>query len=217
MTAPTSPYTTSDMVSYMLTTMLSKGTFGAGSTPTDTVVDQFITWTAAQLDLQFQSAGYVLPLAVISGETWPTHQTTYLQLLNTMAAAAMAGGYSLKPAPAVSPGRQGGTGNVYGDMFNEELRKIYDPKTNQTTLRFRANYYAGSPAQVACTEPKGPTTDFLEGAFDPYREYLPNEIADRILEIQNSMKYLQLQWDYMYSLYDLDKGFGTGVYENTRV
>jgi hypothetical protein len=201
----------------MLTTMFSQGNIGANTTPDETRVTQFISWTAAQIDLQFQSAGYVLPLAIISGETWPAHQTTYLQLVNTMAAAAMAGGYSLKPAPATAPGRQGGTGNIYGDLFNAELRKIFDPQTGQTTLRFRANYYAGSPAQISVTEPKGPTTDFLEGRFDPMRQYTQEQMADRILEIQDSMAYLQLNWDYMYGLFDINKGLGEGQYEDIRI
>ena len=213
MTAPSPPYTNSDMVSYMLTTMLSSGSFGAATTPNLDRVDQFITWISAQVDMQFSAAGYVLPLAVISGETWPTHQTTYLQLVTTMGAAAMAGGYSLRPAPATAPGRQGGSGNVYGDLFNEELKKIWDPQTKSTTLNFRADYYVGSPAQIACTEPKGPTTDFLEGRFDPTRELGLFDVADRVLVIQDSMKDLNLTWDYMYGLYDIDKGFGTSINE----
>lgn len=215
MAVPVSPYTNSTMVSYMLTTMLSGAPIGASTTPKKTNTDQFITWISAQVDMQFSSAGYKLPLAAISGEDWPAHQTNYLQLITTMGAAAMAGGYSLRPAPAVGS-RQGGTGNAYGDLFNAELNRIFDPRTRTTTLNFRADYYAGSPAQIACTEPKGPTTDYLEGKFDPMRELDLFSVADRVLAIQQSMKDLNLSWDYMYGLYDIDKGLGSSIYELSR-
>lgn len=208
---PTPPYTTSAMVEYLLRTTLSGNPIGTSTTPDKSMVDQIITWVCAQIDLQFQSAGYVLPLDVVSGETWPTHQTTYLQLVATLGATAMAGGHALRPAPALGPGRQGGTGNSMQDLYNTELNKIYDPKTGRTTLNYRANYYAGTPAQEALTLPKGPTTDWMEGKYDPYRELCAYDVADRILLVQSYMSssYKNLQWDYVYSLFSLNKGLGT--------
>lgn len=208
---PTPPYTTSAMVEYLLRTTLSGAAIGASSVPDKPMVDQIINWVCAQIDLQFQSAGYVLPLDVVSGETWPTHQTTYLQLVATLGATAMAGGHALRPAPALGPGRQGGTGNSMQDLYNTELKKIYDPQTGRTTLNYRANYYTGTPAQVALTLPKGPTTDFMEGKFDLEREWDNHSVADRIMLVQSYMQstYQSLQWDYMYGLFSINKGLGT--------
>ena len=124
----------------------------------------------------------------------------------------MAGGTALQPAPQLGPSWRTGTAdNSMQGLYNAELKKIYDPMTRTTMLNWRADYYAGTPAQIACTEPKGPTTDFMEGKFDPAREYNLFAVADRVLLIQSYMEssYKGLVWDYMYGLFDIDKGLGT--------
>ena len=104
MAAPTSPYTTSILVASLMGTTLKLATdFSTSSTITRTQVDQFISWISSQIDLQFSMAGYTLPLAELSGETWPTSQTTWLQITATLVAVAMAGGYAQKPLPAIAP------------------------------------------------------------------------------------------------------------------
>lgn len=213
MSAPTSPYTTSSAVAYLLTTPLKTGAdFTPLTTPNKTAVDEIINWVSGQMDMQFGMAGYVLPFSIISGETWPSHQTQWLGMVATLGAAAMAGGHSLRPAPAVAPSRLGGTGNVFQDLYNAELQKIFDMNTGHTAIRFRAQYYASTPAENALVTPKGPTTDFMEGRFDPMR-YLPLfEMADRVLAIERTFTDRQISWDYLYSLFN--KGLGTGVYEN---
>lgn len=222
MAAPSPPFTTSEMVAYLLTVKLNKATnFSASTTPTLAAVNQFITWVSAQIEQRFGMAGYKVPLAEISGETWPTSQTTYLQLTATLGAAAMAGGHSQLPAPAMAPAQRGGSGNVLQDMFIAELNNIFTPGRRPgqgtTTMRFRAQYWPDTPAENVTNTPKGPTTDFLEGKFDPMR-YLGNwEVANRVLQIQASMEDLNPNWDYLYSLFDLDKGFGTSVYEGVTV
>lgn len=216
MAAPSPPFATSAAVAAMMpTTVHGASDFDdvGGTVPTKSAVTTVINLISSQVEMQFQMAGYVVPLAVVSGESWPSSQTTYLQLVTTLGAAAMAGGHGMKPLPALGPGRTGGTGNIFQDLYEKELRKIYDQRTNRTYLHFRADYYAGSAAEKAILTPKGPTTDFLEGKHDPMR-YLSNwEITDKILDIQRSMSELEISWDYLYSVFSINKGFGTSEYE----
>ncbi len=221
MAAPATPFTTTAAVLYLLQSRYpGHSDFDVASTPDKTTVTQHITWIDSQIEMQFSSAGYRIPLAEISGETWPTSQTTFLQLISTLGVAAMAGGHTFRPAPALSATQRRGSGNVYQDLYQAELDKIFAVRPRgpgKTFIRFRADYYAGSIAEESVTEPKGPTTDFLESKYDPYRQ-LPNwEIADKIIAIQKSMTDLNvvgsLSWDYLYGLFDLDKGFATSIYE----
>lgn len=215
MTAPAAPFTTSAAVAFLVGVTLKGGTdFTAQTTPTSTLVDQAILWISAQIELQFSMAGYVMPLTEISGETWPTAQTRWLQMVSSLGAAAMAVGYAQKPAPALAPGRQSGSGNVLQDLYNTELAKIYDMKLNRTFLRFRADYYASTPAEAALIVPRGPTTDYLEGRYDPMRYLGLFDVADRVLAIQRSMTDSRISWDYLYGLFDFDRPFGTSIYEN---
>lgn len=220
MTAPSPPFATSAAVAYLLQTFLQMGTDfdEVETTPRKSTVEQHITWVSAQVEMQFQMAGYVVPLATVSGETWPSSQTTYLQLVTSFGAAALSGGHSLRPAPALGPGQPGSSGNIFQDMFQQELRKIFTPPVGiggvgKTFLKFRAQYYAGTPAEEAISLPKGPTTDFWEGHYDPMRQLSNWDIADKVLAIQQSMTDLEISWDYLYSLFDLQKGFATSIYE----
>jgi hypothetical protein len=217
MTAPTAPFTTTAAVIYLLASRYpGRSDFDANSTPLKTFVTQHITWIDSQIQMQFSMAGYMVPLDEISGETWPAHQTTYLQLISTLGAAAMAGGHALRPSPALSASQGRGAGNIFQDLYQAELDKIYTvaPRgPGKTFLKFRANYYAGSIAEEAVTEPKGPTTDFLEAKYDPYRQLSNWDVANKVLDIQRSMADLELSWDYLYGLFDLDKGFATSIYE----
>lgn len=213
MTAPVSPWTTSEAVAFLMGVTLKTGTnFTTTTNPTLAAVTQFISWISSQIELQFSMAGYILPLAEIADETWPTSQTTYLQLIATLGTVAMAGGFAQKPLPAIAPGRSGSSGNVFQDLYNAELAKIYNPQTNATYLNFRATYRVGSPAQIACSDPRGPMTDFMEGYYDPMRHYDNYQIADKILAIQQSLGDMDISWDYMYRV--LNRGFGTSIYES---
>lgn len=214
MAVATAPYTTSAAVAIMMNVPLKGGTDFAndGTTvPTKTAVETMIGWISSQIDLQFSMAGYILPFAALTDESWPTTQTTYLQLIATLGTAAMAGGYSQKPLPAVSPGRTGGTGNVLQDLYLAELKKIFDPQFNRTSLNFRSTYRIGTPAQIALTDPRGPTTDFLEGHYDPYRQLDNWDIAQNILDIERGMRDMSISWDYLYRV--LNRGFGSSSYE----
>lgn len=212
MTAPTSPYATSAAVAYMLQVgLFQQSDFTVDTTPSKDAVDQILTWVSSQVDLQFQMAGYKVPFEVLSGESWPMHQTNYLGLITVMGAAAFSGGHTQRPHPALDPGRRGGTGNLHQDLFNAELRKIFDGK--RTYLRFRAGYYHQTPAEMALADFKGPTTDFMEGKFDPQMYLDVYDVADRIVAVQEHMKWRNISWDYLYSLFSLEKGLGTTVQE----
>lgn len=214
MTAPSPPYTTSTAVAFLLSVPLKMATdFTENTNPTLNQVNQAITWISNQVEMRFGQAGYSVPLATLSGEDWPTAQTTYLQYVTTIGTAAMVGGWMQKPAPALAPGQKSGTGNIWQDLFDKELLGIFDYRSRSTQLRFRAQYITGSPAQEILTVPRGPTTDFLEEKFDPMRQLPLWEMSDKIIAIQESMIALDISWDYMYSLFDIDKGFGTSVYE----
>lgn len=167
MSIPIKPYATSSQVAMLLPNLLGNNTdFNDSSTsPKKTSVDQYLIWVSNQVDLQFQQAGYIVPFVVLTDETWPEHQTYYLQLITAMGAAALAGGHVLKPAPALSPGRGNSSGNIYQDMFNIELRKIWDG-TN-SNIRFRTTAYSGTPAEKSIREPIGPSLDYIAGKMNP--------------------------------------------------
>lgn len=215
MAAIAPPFTTSAAVAMLMSVTLKTATdFTTTTFPTLAMVNQFISWVSSQMELQFSMAGYVVPFTEVSGETWPTSQTTYLQLVATLGTVAMAGGFAQKPLPAIAPGRAGGSGNVFQDLYNAELLKIYDPQTKQTYLNFRSGYRIGSPAQVALTDPRGPTTDFLEGYYDSFRYYDNWHIANKIMAIQMTFEDMDINWDYMYGLAGFNRGLGTSAYES---
>ncbi len=209
----TAPYTTSAAVAYLLQVpLIGKPDFDDSTTPTKAVVDQTINWVSAHIDMNLQQAGYVVPLVALTGETWLTSQTNYIQLVATLGAAAMAGGYAQRPAPALGPGRTGSGGNVFYDLYQTELNKIYDPLTGRAQLHLRAQVRIGSMAEKLVTSPMGPTSDFLEGRFDPTRHYDNEKIVTKLLAIQDSLEDLDLNWDYMYGLW-INKGLGQGTFE----
>jgi hypothetical protein len=126
--------------------------------PKDTV-DQFILWVSASIDMQLSQAGYVIPLQDLAGEAWPIHQTAYLQLATCVGTISLISP-ALLPAPASGPGRSGSSGNVFRDLYQAELNRIWDKQTNNTQLRLRAKFYLGTPAEKAITEPTPPKADF---------------------------------------------------------
>lgn len=167
MTIPSKPYATSVQVALLLP-MLMNGNSDFNdttTTPRKAQVDQYLLWIANQIDMQFQQAGYVIPFTELSGETWPEHQTYYLALLNSLGAAALAGGHVLKPAPAMQPGR-GSSGNIYQDMYNAELNKIWESFSKSSNIRFRCMAYSGTPAEKSITEPTGPYLDYQAGKMN---------------------------------------------------
>lgn len=172
MAVPSKPYATTAQVGMLIPNLLGGGSdFSDGpdpTSPTKTQVTQYLTWVSNQIDMQFSQAGYVVPFVEETGTTWPVHQTYYLELLASLGGAAIAGGHSRKPAPAVNPGRGHSTGNVFQDMFNSELQKIWDPASRNSDVRFRnCKVYASTPAEYSVTEPIGPNLDYIAGEMNP--------------------------------------------------
>jgi len=160
--------------------------------------------------MQYGQAGYKIPFVVYTGETWPTTQTTFLTFLTCLGVAGYAGGFVLKPAPAVAPGSEGGSGNIFQDLFNRELRKIWDGRN--THLRWRADFYAGTPAEKAVTQPSGPGTDFTEAKFDPTRYEGLWDVTERMRNVQLEIQDLELEWDYMFDYESFNVGLGSVNY-----
>lgn len=169
MSIPIKPYAVSSQVGMLVNNLLGRNNldFDESTNPRKSSVDQYLVWISNQIDLQFQQAGYKVPFQELSGESWPEHQTYYLELLCAMGAAAFAGGHVLKPAPAISSGRGFATGNLYQDLYNFELNKIWNARERTSWIRFRAQTYSGTPAEYSITEPIGPDLDYIEGKVNP--------------------------------------------------
>lgn len=134
--------------------------FSSTTVPSLTEVTFHIQMRAADIDMAFSEAGYKVPFAVWSTETWPSHQTSFLQFLNVLGAAANVL-MALKPAPAMPTQREYDQDNVYAKKFNELVDRIKAGK-----VRFRADAYAGTPAYKSLYIPRAPMTDFGEGIID---------------------------------------------------
>jgi hypothetical protein len=206
MANPTKPYATSAQVAFLIPNLMNGNTDfdDIKTNPKKSAVDQYISWVSIQLDMQFQQAGYVLPLTSLDGEEWPEHQTMYLQLVSALGAAALTGGHVHKPAPAVSTGRGNSSGNIYQDMFNLELNKIWD-KTNKTSdIRFRAKYYSSTPAEKSVMEPYGPSLDYLTGNMNPEDFLMLEDYTNLRLSITNYMSIAYslnpLDWNDFHNL-----------------
>jgi hypothetical protein len=211
MTVPTKPYCSTAQVGLLVPNLLGDKTdFDTDTNPKVSAVEQYISWIGTQIELQFQMAGYVLPFQVMSGETWPQHQTEYLQLTNALGAAAMSGGHVHVPAPAISPGRGQNTGNLYQDLYNKELVKIYNSargligEKESSQLRFRAAFYAGTPAERAVTEPSGPNLDYMAGKMNPEDFFSFENYTVLRHNIENyifSNYHYQIDWTEFYDLF----------------
>ena len=194
MAVPTKPYSTVIQVSYLLQHRFFKQTASSSTVPSDTVLDQLITWADGLLEMEFHAVGYKMPWTELSGETWPAAQTTLLSYLSAIGAAGFATG-SLKPAPMMSPGQRGSQGSIYSDAFGQAINKI-----REHGFRFRADYYPGSKAEKWIAEPYGPRMDFLEDYWDPTRYWLLQKYTQEIQEVFGEMAEIDIDWDYLYSL-----------------
>lgn len=193
MTAPTTPYCTPQLAS-LLSLNMFKGRTPTALSPVDPATwTQLITWTDSMLEGDFHSIGYKIPFLELSGETWPTFQTTMLQYASAMGAMAMASGYILSPAPQLVAGRTQGERNAYAvliENFRLEVRKH--------GFRFRAQYYNGTKAEKNLATVYGPQTDFMKDRWDPTRYELFRAYTDRMVEVFDDMADYQIAWDYVY-------------------
>lgn len=191
--AATSPYTTAENVSRLLINLFKGVVPSASTTPTETSVNQAIYWAAGQIEMTYAEVGYVIPFADMTGETWPTYQTTYLDIVNALGAAGYVGGHMLRPAPAIGPSKGQQFGNLYQELFDKELQAIIKGKGK----RFRASYYAGTPAEQMLCDPEGPRLDFMDQLYDPARYVGIWGLTDLFDEFRESIDALDLDWDFM--------------------
>lgn len=164
--------------------------------------------------MQFASAGYKVPFIEISGETWPAHQTIYLRFLAAMGSHALIIGHAQNPTRALKPGE---LASPFQELYNNEMARIFTPGRfpgeGQSFIRLRAQAYAGTPAEWSLAIPKGPTTDFMENRHDPLSKLSVWDTAICMTNIQRTFESMDLDWNYVYGAFDIDKGF---VYTRTR-
>ena len=193
MTAPSTPYVTPALAS-ILSKQMFKGQAPSSNTSVDnTELAQLIAWTDSMLNVDFASLGYKIPFQTISGETWPAHQTVFLQFASAVGAMAMATGYILAPAPALVAGRVSGERNAYAVMIEGFRNQI-----RQDGFMFRAQYYNGTKAERLIATKYGPYTDFLGDHWDPTRYELLREYTERIVDVYADIAGYNIDWDYLY-------------------
>jgi len=177
---PYSPYCdTVDIAVLVLQLIQGNIDFSTETQPTKVVVNKFITWIAAEIDMSFARLGFYVPYQEISGETWPDAQTNILRMMNSFGVAGMIVGPVIKPAPAM--GRDSGKSeNAFTATYRNFLESIPTDAAG-----FRMNYRVGSKAEQLCRTPAGPTTDYLEGYLDPTLYQTVSEYTDMIVDLRS--------------------------------
>lgn len=201
MAAPMSPYSSPAQVAYLLRSLYLGGPPTAITVPENVIVQNHIFWSDAVLEAAFRMVGYKIPFESLSSETWPASQTAMMSYASSVGAAAMVGGYILRPAPAIGPGRStpGASGNAYADMFERFRQDI-----SSGGLGFRAAYQLGSKAEKFLSDPYGPRLDFLEDYFDPTAYQTMREYTDTVLSQNALVKSFGIDWDYLWELRSTD-------------
>ncbi len=195
MAPPTSPYVTPALATILLQNMFRGQVPNNNTAITGSVYDQIILWSDSLLQGWFAGVGYKIPFVAITGETWPTYQTTMLQMMSAVASGAFASGHIPLPAPRMVPGRDSGSRNVYAMMLDSFRKQI-----ELNGMGFRGQYYLGKPAEQWCNEPYGPRTDFYDGYYDKTRYQRFAEFTDTYMEVFADMKNLNINWDYLSAL-----------------
>jgi hypothetical protein len=194
MAAPSSPYATATQVAYLLQHRFRGATPGAGSTPPDTTIEQFIAWTDAVIEANFQTVGYKIPFVEMAGETWPTMQTNLLAFMSCLGTAAMVGGFIFMPA-LLGRGSPGAQGNVYADNFTKMLVQV-----QKNGYHFRADYYNATQAEQWIADAYGPRGDFQEDYWDPTRFWLLQQYTTEVQKVFDEITEMDIDWDYLYNL-----------------
>ncbi len=218
MPGPVAPYcTTSDVALLNISQLGGLTDFidqPGPTTPTLARVTSLITFVSAHIDSQLVSAGYIVPLVEVSGEAWPTHQTTYFKMLCAIGTAAKAFGEVMAPAPYLERGGARVPGNIFEEQFKLEMKRLYNMQGDRTSVRLRANWRPGTPAEVVMKLAAGPTTDFEVGRMDPTDTLPFQEVTDIVFGIQANLSKLRIPWDYMTDLDMTDTSLGATVEEN---
>jgi hypothetical protein len=213
MPALSPPYAATTDVALFLQSHLRNATdFHEGSTPTKDTVTNLLSLVSGHIDMQLRMAGYAIPLEAMSGESWPSTQTTWLKLVTCFGTLGFIG-FAIQPLPPAPSDNRRGTGNLYQDMYMAEMAKIYTPidawnNRGVSHIALRADYLPGSAAERALLAPRGPSTDFMEGKQDPLSTLTVWEIADSIMYMQDWLRRNRLYYDYMWGLFDVEKGIG---------
>lgn len=206
MSVPVSPFTTSDMVALFQRNLIDGQTdFSPLTVLPDSTIDKFILLVSGSVSMKFLAAGYVLPFQVLDGETWPDHQTQFLELITCLGVCSLISP-ALKPAPGLGPGRTGSAGNIFKELYDEQLKLIYDGI--RTTLRFRAKYYRDTAAERSLLDPRGPTSDFLIGQVDPNRQAFFTDYIGVLERVRQTYApdSSTLKWDWFYDKFGLGVG-----------
>ena len=199
MAAPTSPYCESEDVAAMVQQLIKFAPdFSSETQPTKVVVDKYIVWKSAEMDMAFASIGFYVPYEEISGEPWPSLQTSMLELMCSLGVAGMVAGPALKPAPAM--GRDSGKSvNAYTVAYDAFLVSI--PKT---AAGFRMRYRPSTRSEKITRTPRGPITDHLLGYIDPTRFQTTTEYTEMIMRLRRTegIDTTSPQWDHLKTVRD---------------
>lgn len=147
------PYAVHEDVAEFHRTLLQGTGFSPNSTITDISVNKLINLTSSSVEIQFRGAGYLIPFQAL-GE-WPLFQTDYLRLVVCLGVSSLIS-TSLKPSPTMGVGNLQSSTSVFRDLFNEEMKRIFNPQTKTSDIRFVAKYLKGTPAEKALLEPSNP-------------------------------------------------------------
>jgi len=212
MAAPAAPFCTTADVASLHPQLLNQGTdFTDGpkaTSPAKSVITAYITLISNQALMKFRRAGYKIPFVELAGETWPTDQTVYMQLLTMLGVSGLMAGPSIS-----NPGVRGRQNNVFKEEFLQALNEIYDPATD-VAMPWRAQYYSRTAAERAIGTPALPMTDYLNETYDPYLHYSFYDLTTKIHSVHRIFKdVLDLDWDYSWGLNDLNKGIGREIRE----
>lgn len=168
---PTAPYCTSSDV-YLMTIWAQNpaaSDFSESTKPRKSVVEYWITQIASQIDMAYASVGYSVPFTAMTGEDWPTHQTTFLKYFNAIGVASMTGGDASSP-PVINfvQGRR-----IERSFYEIEWMRLYEGvqgigrKAVDNLVLLRAATRAGSSADHMLTDAMPPLSDWLQGYTDP--------------------------------------------------
>lgn len=164
------PYCTSGDV-YLMRLYLQdpeRTDFAPDAVPRPSVVETWIANIASQIDMQYAASGYEIPLTEISGEDWPTHQTTFLKYFNAVGVAALMGGDSSTPPIVQFVGGRRTDRSFYEYEWMRLISAIQELRQhNRTEALLRASTLVGTPADYLLSDPGPPLTDWLEGYDDP--------------------------------------------------
>lgn len=203
---PVPPYATSESVALFQRNLIDGATdFSPLTVLPDSTIDRFIMWVSGAINMKFMGAGYVLPFQVLAGETWPDHQTTFLEMTTCLGVCSLISP-ALKPAPGLGPGIQGNAGNIFKNLYDEQLKQVYDGL--KTHLRFRAAYYRDTAAERVLLEPRGPTSDFLAGQVNPHLNVFFTDFTDMLdrVRLTYSKDGNSIKWDWLYDWLGLGSG-----------